>query len=408
MKHVVFFLVFLSVCASVFAQPYAAKVDSLIKAAVDDSKIPGAVLCVVVDDKVQYLQAYGYRQVYPDTLPMTVDTQFDVASLSKCVGTGMSLMTLVDKGLVDINDPITKYLPEYKAYVDERGHEGREQKVVDFLTHTSGLPAYAQYSAVLKDEPNASPERRKQLLLQYMATCKRRAPAGTDFNYSCLNFITLQYLIEKVTGQTLDRYAEKNVFRPLGMKHTCYYPLGSHPKCGQKVAPTEKIAEEKDDVAVPTILRLNYVAQTWGRAGKCYEAIVHDPLAREINAGVSGNAGVFSTALDMAKLTIWMLNPKKKGPFSEQTLRLMMTVPEGYEEFGRVLAWDRSSDYAGCKGNETSELVACHTGYTGTSLVLDEEKRVAVIVLTNRAHPSDDGGVSAMRRAVAEAVFSQF
>lgn len=408
MKHVVFFLVFLSVCASVFAQPYAAKVDSLIKAAVDDSKIPGAVLCVVVDDKVQYLQAYGYRQVYPDTLPMTVDTQFDMASLSKCVGTGMSLMTLVDKGLVDINDPITKYLPEYKAYVDERGHEGREQKVVDFLTHTSGLPAYAQYSAVLKDEPNASPERRKQLLLQYMATCKRRAPAGTDFNYSCLNFITLQYLIEKVTGQTLDRYAEKNVFRPLGMKHTCYYPLGSHPKCGQKVAPTEKIAEEKDDVAVPTILRLNYVAQTWGRAGKCYEAIVHDPLAREINAGVSGNAGVFSTALDMAKLTIWMLNPKKKGPFSEQTLRLMMTVPEGYEEFGRVLAWDRSSDYAGCKGNETSELVACHTGYTGTSLVLDEEKRVAVIVLTNRAHPSDDGGVSAMRRAVADAVFSQF
>lgn len=408
MKHVVFFLVFLSVCASVFAQPYAAKVDSLIKAAVDDSKIPGAVLCVVVDDKVQYLQAYGYRQVYPDTLPMTVDTQFDMASLSKCVGTGMSLMTLVDKGLVDINDPITKYLPEYKAYVDERGHEGREQKVVDFLTHTSGLPAYAQYSAVLKDEPNASPERRKQLLLQYMATCKRRAPAGTDFNYSCLNFITLQYLIEKVTGQTLDRYAEKNVFRPLGMKHTCYYPLGSHPKCGQKVAPTEKIAEEKDDVAVPTIQRLNYVAQTWGRAGKCYEAIVHDPLAREINAGVSGNAGVFSTALDMAKLTIWMLNPKKKGPFSEQTLRLMMTVPEGYEEFGRVLAWDRSSDYAGCKGNETSELVACHTGYTGTSLVLDEEKRVAVIVLTNRAHPSDDGGVSAMRRAVADAVFSQF
>lgn len=390
------------------AQSYVPKVDSIINAAVADSKMPGAVLCVVVGDKVQYLQAYGYRQVYPDTLPMTVDTQFDLASLSKCVGTGMSLMTLIDKGLVDINDPIAKYLPEYQPYADARGNRGREQKVVDFLTHTSGLPAYASYTSVLRDEPNASPERRKQLLLQYMATCKRQAPAGTDFCYSCLNFITMQYLIETVSGLSLDRYAEKNVFKPLGMKHTCYYPLGSHPKCGQKVAPTEKIADEAPDVRVPTILRLNYVAQTWGRPGKCYEAIVHDPLAREMNAGVSGNAGVFSTAMDLSRMAIWMLNPDKKGPFSAQTLKLMLSVPEGYEEFGRVLAWDRSSDYAGCKGNETSELVACHTGYTGTSIVLDEEKRVAVIVLTNRVHPSDGGGVSAMRRAVADAVFSQF
>lgn len=408
MKHILFSLLYVSVCATVFAQPYAAKVDSLINAAVNDSKLPGAVLCVVVGDKVQYLQAYGYRQVYPDTLPMTVDTQFDMASLSKCIGTGMSLMTLVDRGLVDINDPISKYLPEYTPYKDANGKVGREQKVVDFLTHTSGLPAYASYTSLLKNEPSASPERRKQLLLQYMATCPRRAAAGTDFCYSCLNFITLQYLIEKVTGQTLDRYAEKYVFRPLGMRNTCYYPLGSHPKCGQKVAPTEKIAEEATDVAVPTILRLNYLAQTWGRPGKCYEGIVHDPLAREINAGVSGNAGVFSTAMDVSKMAIWMLNPEKKGPFSKQTLQLMLTVPEGYEEFGRVLAWDRSSDYSGCKGEQTSERVACHTGYTGTSVVIDEEKRVAVIVLTNRAHPSDGGGVSAMRRAVADAVFSQF
>lgn len=408
MKHIVSFLIFVSVCATAIAQPYAAKVDSLINAAVNDSKVPGVVLCVVVGDKVQYMHAYGYRQIYPDTLPMTVDTQFDLASLSKCVGTGMSFMTLVDKGLVDINDPISKYLPEYLPYADANGNKDREQKVVDFLTHTSGLPAYASYTSVLKDEPLASPERRKQLLLQYMATCKRQAPAGTDFCYSCLNFISLQYLIEKVTGQSLDSYAERNVFRPLGMKNTCYYPLGSHPKSCLKVAPTEKKAEEATDVAVPTILRLNSAAETWGRPGKCYEGIVHDPLAREINAGVSGNAGVFSTASDLSKMAIWLLNPEKKGPFSKETLQLMMTVPAGYEQFGRVLAWDRSSDYSGCKGSETSDKVACHTGYTGTSIVIDEEKRVAVIILTNRAHPSDGGGVSAMRRAVADAVFSQF
>jgi len=408
MKHVLPLILCLFVSA-VCAQPYASKVDSLVGAAVRESKIPGAVLCVVAGDKIQYLQAYGYRQVYPDTLPMTVNTQFDLASLSKCVGTGMAVMTLIDKGLVDINDPITKYLPEYQPYTDASGKQGREQKVVDFLTHTSGLPAYAQYKYVLRDEPKATPERRKQLLLSYMATCKRQAPAGTDFCYSCLNFITLQYLVEKVTGKSLAQYADKTVFRPLGMKQTCYYPLGSKPKYSWVVAPTEKIRPEAEDVAVPTILHLNYAAENWGHPGKCYEGIVHDPLAREINAGVSGNAGVFSTATDLAKMAVWMLNPQtKKGPFCTATLRKMLAVPEGYEAFGRLLAWDRSSDYSGCKGKETSEKVACHTGYTGTTLVLDEEKRVAVILLTNRAHPEDEGGVAALRKAVADAIFSQF
>ena len=388
------------------AQQYVANVDSLIYNAIAESKIPGAVVCVVENDHISYLHAYGNRQVFPDTLPMTVLTQFDLASLSKCVGTGMAMMTLIEKGLVDLNDPITKYLPNYQPYVYADGTMDREQKIVDFLTHTSGMPAYASYTELLKDEPSASPARRKELLLMHMGNVKRQAPAGTDFCYSCLNFITIQYVIEKLTGLSLNEYVEKEVFRKLNMSNTCYYPIGSKPSKGIVVAPTEKISMM--EVAVPSILLLNGDAKRWGNQRECYEGIVHDPLAREINAGVSGNASVFSTAADLAKMAVWMFHPEKKGPFSAATLQLMLTVPESYESFGRLLAWDRSSDYSGCKGNETSNLVACHTGYTGTSMVIDMKKKVAVILLTNRAHPDDKGGVGILRKAVADAVFSNF
>ena len=365
MKHVFSSFLLCVCCVMLMAQQYVANVDSLIYNAIAESKIPGAVVCVVENDHISYLHAYGNRQVFPDTLPMTVLTQFDLASLSKCVGTGMAMMTLIEKGLVDLNDPITKYLPNYQPYVYADGTMDREQKIVDFLTHTSGMPAYASYTELLKDEPSASPARRKELLLMHMGNVKRQAPAGTDFCYSCLNFITLQYVIEKLTGLSLNEYVEKEVFRKLDMSNTCYYPIGSKPSKGIVVAPTEKILMM--EVAVPSILLLNGDAKRWGNQRECYEGIVHDPLAREINAGVSGNASVFSTAADLAKMAVWMFHPENKGPFSAATLQLMLTVPEGYESFGRLLAWDRSSDYSGCKGNETSNLVACHTGYTGTS-----------------------------------------
>ena len=406
MEHVFSSFLLCVCCVTLMAQQYAANVDSLIRTAVSESKIPGAVVCIVENDHIAYMQAYGNRQVFPDTLPMTVLTQFDLASLSKCVGTGMAMMTLIERGLVALNDPITKYLPNYLPYEYADGTLDREQKIVDFLTHTSGMPAYASYTELLKDEPTASPARRKELLLMHMGNVKRQAPAGTNFCYSCLNFITLQYVIEKLTGLPLNEYVEKEVFRKLGMSNTCYYPIGSKPIKGMIVAPTEKISNAQG--TIPSILLLNNDAKRWGNQNVCYEAIVHDPLAREVCAGVSGNASVFSTAEDLAKMAVWMFHPQKKGPFSAATLQLMLTVPEGYESFGRVLAWDQSSDYSGCKGHETSNSVACHTGYTGTSMVIDMEKKVAVILLTNRAHPDDKGGVGALRKAVADAVFSKF
>ncbi len=464
MKQTFFFLV--SVCAVVLMSctakqkdysnyAHAVRIDSIVSAAVDSSMIPGAVVCVVEGNSMAYMKAFGYRQVWPDTLPMTENTQFDLASLSKVVGTGMSVMRLIDEGKVDLEAPMSTYLPEYQPYTDADGNVGREQKVVDFLTHTSGLPAYASYKWLLKDNVYASRSERKEALRQYMATCRRRTPAGTDCEYSCLNFISLQYMLEAVTGMPLNEYAEKYVFKPLGMKHTCYYPIGENRKSREIVAPTEKIAAWDAYDEVPSILyadaieaayrmefeagsaqeeseiRNEYIESTLPQYAPCYEAIVHDPLAREINAGVSGNAGVFSTAGDLAKLAIWVMNTagnksvtegrkaiiaerksdtagkghSQAGPFSAETLDLMVMVPAGYEEFGRALAWDSNSDYSWVKGDNCSERVVCHTGYTGTSIVIDLEQQKALIVLTNRAHPNDGGGVSKMRRELANIVF---
>lgn len=417
MKHPFFFIV--SICAVALMSctvkqndysnyVHSARIDSVVMAAVDSSMIPGAVVCVVEGNNIAYMKAYGFRQVWPDTLPMTESTQFDLASLSKVVGTGMSVMCLVDEGKVDLEAPMSTYLPDYQPYADADGNLGREQKVIDFLTHTSGLPAYASYKYLLRDNPDATPIERKALLREYMATCRRRAPAGTDCEYSCLNFISLQYMLESVTDMPLNEYAEKYVFKPLGMMHTCYYPLEESPKMNEIVAPTER----KDSVS-------------------CFERIVHDPLAREMNTGVSGNAGVFSTAGDLAKLAMWVMEMVSKddemmtkvvssedgmtknmardcttkGPFSAETLKKMVTVPEGYEAFGRALAWDSYSDYAWVKGDNCSDRVVCHTGYTGTSIVIDLEQQKALIVLTNRAHPNDGGGVSKMRRELANTVF---
>lgn len=339
--------------------------DSLILAAISENRIPGAVLCVVHNDKVVYEQAYGNRQVYPTVEPMTINTVFDLASLSKVVGTGMTMMTFVEEGLVSLDAKVSTYLPDYEG----------DATVRHLMTHTSGLPAYAQWKTLLKDHPDANSAEKKAILLSHVCHCKRLSAPGTEFCYSCLNFITLQYIMEAVSATPLNVLAQTRVFHRLGMKHSGYC-VGSLPN----IAPTELQPDST-----------------------CLVGVVHDPLARVMNSGVSGNAGVFSNAEDLAKLAIWLLHPRR-GPFSPSTLQLMMTIPDELQQFGRALAWDCSSDYSACRGTLLSPATVCHTGYTGTSLVVDPENKIAIILLTNRVHPYDKGGVNTLRRQVADAI----
>ena len=352
-------------------EPAFRQADSLINAAVETHLIPGAVLCVVHGDRIVYNQAYGYRRVHPDKEAMTPNTLFDLASVSKVVGTGMTAMSLVDQGLLNLDAKVSHYLPDFEG----------DATIRDLMTHVSGLPAYATWTVLLKDHPDANKADRKQILKDYVCHCDRLNAPGEKYRYSCLNFITLQYVMEAITGKTLDQLAKERVFCPLGMKHTRYNP-GKNPL----VAPTEI---QPDSVCL------------WG--------VVHDPLAREMNGGVSGNAGVFSSSEDLARLAIWMfrtLDEKspKKSPFSRETLQRMITVPAGYEQFGRTLSWGVWEDFLDERELTLNPKSVYHTGYTGTFMVVDPEHKLAVILLAHRVHPYDKGGVNTLRRDVVDAV----
>ena len=341
--------------------------DEIILQSIGNNEIPGAVLAVVHKGKMAYLKAYGNKQVYPDTIPMDVNTVFDMASVSKSMSTAISVMILVERGQLRFSDRANRYIPGFQGNICIR----------DLMTHSSGLPSYANVDSLQKwyGSPNSDN------LIEYISTCKRYFEPGTDFQYSCLNFITLQRIIETVSGKNLRDFAKENIFDVLGMNHTDYNPSG---ETLERVAPTEK---QKD--------------------GSVLRGIVHDPLARVILRGISGNAGVFSDANDLAILAAALLNNGEYNGhriLSPQGVKTMRTVPYNMQSLGRTPGWDRSSDYSSNQGDLLSWNTYGHTGYTGTSLVIDPDNDLAIILLTNRVHPEDKGEVIRLRATVANAV----
>lgn len=348
--------------------------DSLINAAIEEGQVPGAVLCVVQADRILYNKAYGCRRVYPDTVLMTPNTIFDLASLSKVVGTGMTAMSLVDEGLLDLDAKVSQYLPDFEG----------DATIRDLMTHVSGLPAYAQWKLLLADHPDAGKAEKRDVLLNHVCHQPRHSEPRTRYVYSCLNFITLQYVMETITGKSLDELAQERVFGPLGMEKTGYNPGPQ-----ELVAPTEMQADST-----------------------CLWGVVHDPLAQVMNSGVSGNAGVFAPSEDLAKMALWIfatLDDKEdaKGPFNKQTLETMLRVPEGYEAFYRTPAWGVWEDFLDEREPTICPASVYHTGYTGTFIVVDPEHRLAVILLTHRVHPHDEGGINGLRRDVVDAIAHQ-
>jgi CubicO group peptidase (beta-lactamase class C family) len=350
--------------------------DDAINRAIREKTIPGAVLAVVRHKELVYLKAYGNRQVYPDTAAMTVNTVFDLASLSKPTATATSIMILLEQGKIRLRDNVSLYIPDFKPWTSADGKTTEPIKIIHLLTHTSGLPPYAPVDALKKQYSSPNPDG----LITYISNVKRNKRPGTAFDYSCLNFITLQRIIENVGGMSLRDFASKNIFQPLGMRHTDYNPTG---ETLQLTAPTEV---QKD--------------------GSVLKGVVHDPLARVMNGGISGNAGVFSSAEDLAVLAAMFINRGEINGvriLSPLTVEKMISVPQGYEKFGRALGWDVYSDFRS-NGDIFGAKTFGHTGYTGTSIAIDPVSETAVILLTNRVHPADKGSVSRLREVVANAV----
>lgn len=373
------------------------QVDRVIGDAIAAREIPGAVISVVRGDKIVYLKAYGSQSVVPTEVPMTTETMFDLASVSKCVGTTLSFMQLIENGFVRLNDNVNRYIPDFKPWKDPESGETVDITIRDLLTHSSGLAPYINTAAFVNEYGEDSPDQ----LERHIATeVKRNFRPGSQFMYSCLNFITLQRILESVTGERLYEYAQRHVFDVLGLQHTCYFPLMYEPAVGN--------SDELARLCAPTEVQAD---------GKPLVAQVHDPIARRIMSGNSGNAGVFSNAEDLSVICSAIMNggalTDKKGRtlestriLSPATVRMMAEIPpQNDPSVGRTLGWDKKSSHSGLRGDLFNpETTIMHTGYTGTSIVIDMESKTAIVLLTNRVHPKDKGSVGRLRALVSNIV----
>lgn len=355
---------------------HLAYLDLIIQEALQRKDFPGAVLLVTREGKTVYRKAFGQSQWLPEPKPMAADMIFDLASVTKPVATATSVMILVERGRIRLWDKVKDFVPDFAVYIQEKGIPGEDARLWHLLTHTSGLPPYTDPKEVEKKfgSPCSTDD-----LVKVIAQIPKESPPGKQFTYSCLNYITLASIVKKVTGQTIAEFAAENIFKPLGMNRTFYNPPAQFlPMC------------------VPTLVI----------DGSPLRGIVHDPLAR-LQGGVSGNAGLFSTADDLAIFAQMML---RAGEWNGVRVLSPLAVERMAEIFpkaadaGRGLGWDLTSDYGTVRGDLFGYTSYGHSGYTGTSIWIDPDTKTAVIFLTNRIHPDDKGDIISMRSKVANVV----
>jgi CubicO group peptidase (beta-lactamase class C family) len=358
------------------SSPQLGLLDGIIGAAVARKDFPGAVLLVSRRGKTVYRKAFGDSQLVPERLPMKADMIFDLASITKPVATATAVMLLVEQGEIRLWDTVKTYVPEFTPWYGEKGLAGEPVRLFHLLTHTSGLPPYTDAKAAGEKlgDPCSTAD-----LVRLIAELPKESPAGTTFTYSCLNYITLAHIVQKITGQTLADFTAEKVFKPLGMTRTFYQPAES---CWADCVPTEVIE------------------------GRPLRGVVHDPLAR-LQGGISGNAGLFSTADDLAVFATMLLNGGEANGvrvLSPLTVRRMTEIYPQVGPSGRGLGWDIDTDYSTVRGDLFGPASYGHSGYTGTSIWIDPETGIAVVLLTNRVHPDDKGEIIALRSKVANVV----
>ena len=350
------------------ALPQLNVIDPIVDEAIREKQIPGAVVIVGHDGEIVYRKAFGSRAIEPRREPMTLDTIFDLASLTKVIVTTTAIMQLVEQGKVKPNDPVAKYLPEF-------AQNGKDDITVrQLLVHFSGLAPDLDLGLQWEG---------KETAYRMTFEAKPETPPGSGFLYSDINFIVLGALVERVSGMTLDAYATEHIFAPLKMTEARYLPPASRKA---KIAPTEEDENKK-------MLR----------------GVVHDPTARRMG-GVAGNAGVFGTADDLAKFAQALLLGGA-GVLAPVTVEKMTTPQQPPTATSvRGFGWDIDSPFSSNRGDLLPVGSYGHTGFTGTSLWIDPTTKTYIVILTNavhigdKAHPADKGTAVALRTKIATAV----
>lgn len=350
-------------CAAQESFPGSKALDDVVDQAVKDGLIPGAVLIVGHDGKILHRKAYGSRALVPKPEAMTLDTIFDLASLTKVIATTSGAMKIFEDGKLRLSDKVTDYLPEFQG--------GKSDITIrELMTHFSGFkpdfdldPPFQGYEAGIH-----------RALIE-----KPQNPPGVRFVYSDTNFILMGEIVHRKSGRMLDAFVHDEVFKPLGMDDTQFNPPAP---LRARIAPTEIDAA----------------------TGVPFRGVVHDPRAR-LMGGVAGHAGLFSTADDLAKFAEMMLGEgTRQGVriFSPLTVR-KFTSPETPvdQPVLRGLGWDIDSSYSSNRGELFPIGSYGHTGFTGTSIWIDPSTNSYVILLTNFVHPKAGKSLTGLRARVA-------
>jgi CubicO group peptidase (beta-lactamase class C family) len=354
-----------------------AHIDEAVTACIQAHEAPGAVVLVARHGKIGYLKAFGNRSLLPKIEPMTTDTIFDMASLTKVIATTPSIMLLAQKGQLRFGDRVKRYLPLFTG-------AGKDEITLrQLLTHCSGLPADFDLSKAWTGRDAALEE------LWHIAA---QSQPGKEFLYSDLNFIALGEIVRTLSGRSLDAYAKQEIFGPLGMSETTFLPPA---EWRDRIAPTEsrdrslQYLKGAAPAAVVEILRGD----------------VHDPTAWRMG-GVAGHAGLFSSARDVAIYAQMLLdrcNSKGSSLLAPLTVQAM-TRPQSPAGLPvRGFGWDIDTSYSAPRGDLFQGGFG-HTGFTGTSLWVHPPTDSFVIILTNRVHPDGKGDVTRLRALIANIV----
>jgi CubicO group peptidase (beta-lactamase class C family) len=364
-KYLVLFLLFAVQPAQTQQKKYNfSSVDSIIESAIRDRVFPSAVLVVGDSNAVIYQNAYGRLTYEDDSRPTAMNTIYDLASVTKVIATTSAIMKLYDEGKIDLNAPVADFIGQFSF--NNKG----DITLTNLLLHNSGLTAWTPFYQLY-----TTPDEVRNAIY----TCAKEYETATQTIYSDYNAVLMGDIVEKISGQRLDKYCKEKIFKPLGMTETDYLIPVS---LDYRIAPTEY-----DDYWRKELL-IGYV---------------HDETAA-ILEGVSGNAGLFSTGPDLYMFMKMMLNKGKYADdrrmpaklvneklFSEQTVELFTSKVTGLGYINtRALGWETKPEptkYPPQCGNKFSQNCFGHTGYTGTSVWCDKDKNLIVIFLTNRIYP---------------------
>jgi uncharacterized protein YbbC (DUF1343 family)/CubicO group peptidase (beta-lactamase class C family) len=332
------------------------EIDRTIETAIAEHKLPGGVFHLERGGAV-YEKSYGNRALVPDVEPMTVDTIFDAASLTKVVATTPSVWLLIERGTIELDAPVSRYIPEF------RGGWRDEITIRHLLTHTSGLrpdldlsPPWSGYDTAIRMAIAEEPRQRP----------------GYTFRYSDINFELLGEIVRRVSGVDLDVFAKREVFAPLGMRDTGFRPSRQYDK---RIAPTEQTPEG--------MLR----------------GVVHDPTARRMG-GVAGHAGMFTTVRDLTLYARMLLRGGSPILKTETVKRMTAVTSPPNVAVRRAGGFDLDSSFSRPRGEIFPLGSFGHTGFTGGMMWIDPFSKTFFVFLSNRVHPNGTGDVLRLQMAL--------